>query len=427
VPVAPGTMPRSRQGSKRAQGDLGDLSDGPAPSGTEGEPPVPATIGVPRETLAGERRVAVTPAVVPSLIKLGARVLVEAGAGGEAGFPDAAYVEKGAVIGTREEVFAADVLAVVRVVSGEADSPDLARLRAGQVVVGMAAPLAAPAVAAAVAARGATLFSLELVPRTTRAQSMDVLSSQANLAGYRAVLIAADALPKVFPLLTTAAGTIPPARVFVVGAGVAGLSAIATARRLGAVVEAYDVREAAKEEVKSLGARFVELPLETGQDGAGSGAYATGLSDEALARQRELMLKTVAASDVVITTAQVQGARAPVLVTEEMVAAMSPGSVVVDLAAEQGGNVAPSLPGRTVQVGGVAVIGPVNVPSSVPHHASLMYAKNVANFLGLLIVDGAVAPDPEDDIVAQTVVCRGGQIVNERVRDALGAGEGVSR
>lgn len=406
---------------------MGDLSDGPAPSAKEDEPPVRATIGVPRETLAGERRVAVTPAVVPSLIKLGARVLVEAGAGGEAGFADAAYAEKGAVIGTREEVFAADVLAVVRVVSGEADSPDLARLRAGQVVVGMAAPLAAPAVAAAVAARGATLFSLELVPRTTRAQSMDVLSSQANLAGYRAVLIAADALPKVFPLLTTAAGTIPPARVFVVGAGVAGLSAIATARRLGAVVEAYDVREAAKEEVKSLGARFVELPLETGQDGAGSGAYATRLSDEALARQRELMLKTVAASDVVITTAQVQGARAPVLVTEEMVAAMSPGSVVVDLAAEQGGNVAPSLPGRTVQVGGVAVIGPVNVPSSVPHHASLMYAKNVANFLGLLIVDGAVAPDPEDDIVAQTVVCRGGQIVNERVRDALGAGEGVSR
>jgi len=410
---------------------LGDLSDGrppePAAEGSGGdEPGVPATLGVPRETAAEERRVAITPSVLPGIAKLGARVVIEAGAGEAAGFPDAAYADRGAAIGTREEAFAADVVAAVRVLSADPESADLGRLRAGQVVVGMAAPLAAPEVAAAVAARGATLFSLELVPRITRAQSMDVLSSQANLAGYRAVLLAAEALPKVFPLLTTAAGTIAPARVFVVGAGVAGLSAIATARRLGAVVEAYDVRAAAKEEVQSLGARFVELPMETGQEGSGSGAYATALSDEALARQRELMLKTVAASDVVITTALVQGARAPVLVTEEMVAAMSPGSVVVDLAAEQGGNCEPTLPGRTIDVGGVTVIGPVNVPSSVPHHASLMYARNVANFLGLLIADGVLAPDLDDEIVAQSNVCRGGEIVNERVRDALGAGEGVS-
>jgi NAD(P) transhydrogenase subunit alpha len=240
------------------------------------------------------------------------------------------------------------------------------------------------------------------------------------------VLIAAQALPKVFPLMTTAAGTIPPARVFVVGAGVAGLSAIATARRLGAVVEAYDVREAAKEEVRSLGARFVELDLETGQEGSGSGAYATALSDETIAKQRALMLKTVAASDVVITTAQVQGATAPVLITNEMVEAMAPGAVVVDLAAEQGGNVEPSLPGRTVDVGGVQVIGPVDVPSSVPAHASLMYAKNVANFVALLVVDGALALDTEDDLVRGCAVTGGGEIVNERVRAALGAGEEVA-
>jgi NAD(P) transhydrogenase subunit alpha len=281
-------------------------------------------------------------------------------------------------------------------------------------------------VSAAVASRGAALFSLELLPRTTRAQSMDVLSSQANIAGYRAVLLAAQALPKVFPLMTTAAGTIAPARVFVVGAGVAGLSAIATARRLGAVVEAYDVREAAKEEVQSLGARFVELPLDTGQEGSGSGAYATAMSDEALARQRELMLKTVAGSDVVITTAQVQGARAPVLVTAEMVEAMSPGSVIVDLAAEQGGNCAATLPGRTVDVGGVSVIGPVDVPSSAPYHASLMYAKNVANFVALLVSDGALALGTEDDLVAGCAVARDGEVVDERVRAALGAGEGVA-
>jgi H+-translocating NAD(P) transhydrogenase subunit alpha len=401
-----------------------ETSSAPA---SEGAPPRrPVAVGAPAELREGERRVAVTPAVVAGYLKLGATVVVESGAGKAAGFPDTAYQERGAVIGTREDALGADVVACVRVLGGDPASPDLARLRAGQAVVGMAAPLAAPQVSAAVASRGAALFSLELLPRTTRAQSMDVLSSQANIAGYRAVLIAAQALPKVFPLMTTAAGTIAPARVFVVGAGVAGLSAIATARRLGAVVEAYDVREAAKEEVQSLGARFVELPLDTGQEGSGSGAYARAMSDEALARQRELMLKTVAASDVVITTAQVQGAKAPVLITAEMVEAMSPGSVVVDLAAEQGGNVEPSLPGRTVDVGGVSVIGPIDVPSSAAHHASLMYAKNVANFVALLVRDGALTLDTEDDLVAGCAVARGGEVVDERVRTALGAGEEVA-
>ncbi len=404
--------------------ELSENSSAPPPDGAEN--PRPLSIGAPAELREGERRVAVTPAVVGAYAKLGATVVVEAGAGEAAGFPDSAYEEKGAVVGTREDALAADIVACVRVLGADPASPDAARLRAGQAVVGMAAPLAAPEVSAAVAARGAALFSLELLPRTTRAQSMDVLSSQANIAGYRAVLIAAQALPKMFPLMTTAAGTIAPARVFVVGAGVAGLSAIATARRLGAVVEAYDVRDAAKEEVQSLGARFVELPLDTGQEGPGSGAYATAMSDEALARQRELMLKTVAASDVVITTAQVQGAKAPVLITAEMVEAMSPGSVVVDLAAEQGGNVAPSLPGRTVNVGGVSVIGPLDVPSSVPHHASLMYAKNVANFAALLVREGALALDTEDDLVTGCTVARDGAIVNERVRAALGAEEGVA-
>jgi H+-translocating NAD(P) transhydrogenase subunit alpha len=400
-------------------------SSPPAPTGAENSR-APLTIGVPAETLDGERRVALTPAVVPALEKLGATVVVESGAGVAAGFTDAAYEEKGARIGTRDEALGADVVTCVRVLSADPASPDLAKLHAGQLVVGMAAPFAAPAVSAALADRGVTLHSLELVPRTTRAQSMDVLSSQANISGFKAVLMAAMALPKVFPLMTTAAGTMAPARVFVVGAGVAGLSAIATARRLGAVVEAYDVRDAAKEEVKSLGAKFVEFDLDTGQADGGSGAYATRMTDEQIARQRELMLKVVARADVVITTAQVQGATAPVLVTEEMVRAMAPGSVVVDLAAEQGGNVEPSRPGETVEVDGVKVIGPVNVPSEAPNHASLMYGKNVANFLALIVSGGAIAPDPDDDIVNQSTVCRDGRIVNERVQAALGAGEGVT-
>jgi NAD(P) transhydrogenase subunit alpha len=390
-------------------------------NGEVGKPPL--TLGVPKENAPGERRVALSPGAMPALTKAGVRIVVESGGGGPAGagFADAAYVERGAEIVTREEAFEADIVAMVRVLGGDSASPDLERLRFGQVIVGMAAPLAATELVAAISGRGATLFSLELVPRTSRAQSMDVLSSQANVAGYKAVLLAAETLPKMFPLLTTAAGTIAPARVFVMGAGVAGLSAIATARRLGAIVEAYDVRPAVKEEVESLGARFVELPLETGQDGAGSGAYAQQMSDETLRKQRELMAKTVAGADVVITTAQVQGKRAPMLVTAEMVAGMAPGSVIVDLAADQGGNCELTKPNRTVEVDGVRVIGAVNLPSTIPHHASQMFGKNVANFLGLLVRDGALAVDLEDDVVRESMVCQDGEIVHPRVREAMGA------
>lgn len=378
------------------------------------------TIGAPKEALPGERRVAITPTVVAGYVKAGFGVLVEAGAGASAGFADKVYTDRGAQIVTRDVAFAADVLAVVRVLDGDPNNPDRERLRPGQVVIGMAAPLAAPEVAAAVADRGAVLYSLELVPRTTRAQSMDVLSSQANIAGYKAVLLAAAELPKMAPMLTTAAGTIAPAKVFIIGAGVAGLSAIATARRLGAVVEAYDVRAAVKEEVQSLGARFVELPLETGQEGSGSGAYATQMSEEQIAKQRELMAKTIAGSDVVITTAQVQGAKAPVLVTAEMVAGMAPGSVIVDLAAEQGGNCEGSVAGQTVDVGGVTIIGPTNVAASVPHDASLTYAKNIANFVALIVADKVLHLDVDDAIVQETVTTHDGQVVHPRVRDVLG-------
>jgi NAD(P) transhydrogenase subunit alpha len=381
------------------------------------------TIGVPRETADGELRVALTPTGVGALQKAGLRVTVESGAGEAAGFPDQAYANRDVTIGSRDDALAADIVAMVQVAGGNAESPDLERIHPGQVVVGMAAPFAAPEVVAAVARRGATLFSLELVPRITRAQSMDVLSSQANVAGYKAVILAAGALPKMFPLLTTAAGTIAPARVFVIGAGVAGLSAIATARRLGAVVEAYDVRPAVKEEVESLGARFVELPLETGQEGGGSGEYAREMSEETLRRQRELMARTVSASDVVITTAQVQGRRAPVIVTAEMVAGMTPGSVVVDLAAEQGGNCELTRAGETVESGGVLVMGPRNLPATIPHHASLTYGKNVANFVQLLVRDGVLALDTDDEVVRESLVARGGEIVNSRVRDALVAEE----
>ena len=375
-----------------------------------------ALIGIPKELGDGELRVAMTPAALGPLLKGGVRVVVESGAGVAAGFPDSAYTDKGATIGSRDEVFAADVVASVRVPEGA----DADRVRAGQIVVGMATPFATPDTVQVLAEKGATLFAMELVPRTTRAQAMDVLSSQANVAGYKAVLLAASALPKVYPLLTTAAGTIPPAKVLIIGAGVAGLSAIATARRLGSVVEAYDVRPAVKEEVQSLGARFVELPLETGQEGSGSGAYAQQMSEETLKKQQELLAKTVAASDVVITTAQVQGKKAPVIVTSEMVAQMAPGSVIVDLAAEQGGNCEATVAGQTTDVGGVKVIGPVNLSATIPTHASLMYAKNVANFLQLMVADGGVHPEVDDDIVRETMVSRGGQIVHARVREALG-------
>jgi len=373
------------------------------------------TVGVVCERREGERRVAMSPAALAPLLKGGARVLVERGAGEAAGYSDAAFADKGAELVSRAEALAARVLLRVQV-----DEDAVGETHPGQIVIGLATPLAGVPTVPAIAERGATLFAMELVPRTTRAQAMDALSSQANIAGYKAVLLAAGALPKMFPLLTTAAGTIPPARVLIVGAGVAGLSAIATARRLGALVEAYDVRPAVKEEIESLGARFVELPLDTGQEGGGSGAYAQQLSEETLRKQQELLAKTVAGSDVVITTAQVQGAKAPVIVTAAMVDQMAPGSVIVDLAAEQGGNCELTVSGETVDRNGVKIIGPTNVPSSIAAHASLVYAKNVANLLQLMVHDRVIDVDVDDDIVRGTLVARDGDIVNTRVREVFG-------
>lgn len=376
-------------------------------------------VGVPRENRAGETRVALTPTALPQLTKAGFDVVIESGAGDAAGYPDAAFADRGARIGSRDDAFAADVLVQVNVMDGDPASGDIAKLRQGQVVVGAVAPFARPEMVKAIAGTGATLFALELVPRTTRAQSMDILSSQAAVAGYKAVLIAAAELPKMFPLLTTAAGTIAPAKVFIVGAGVAGLAAIANSRRLGALVEAYDVRPAAREEVESLGARFVELPLETGQE-EGSGGYAKQLSEDTIKKQQELMAKTVAASDVIITTAQVQGSTAPVIITTEMVKGMAPGSVIVDLAAEQGGNCEPTVAGEVVDVDGVKVIGVVNLPGDIPVHSSQLFGKNVANFLGLMVVDGKLDPGVDDDVIRESVVAMGGDVVNNRVREALG-------
>ena len=376
-------------------------------------------IGVPTEARAGETRVALTPTALPQLTKAGFDVVIESGAGSAAGYPDSAFMDRGARVGTRDDAFAADVVVQVNVMDGDPASADLARLTTGQVVVGAVAPFARPELVKAVAATGATLFALELVPRTTRAQSMDILSSQAAVAGYKAVLMAANEMPKMFPLLTTAAGTIAPAKIFIVGAGVAGLAAIATSRRLGALVEAYDVRPAAREEVESLGARFVELPLETGQE-EGSGGYAKQLSEETIKKQQELMAKTVAASDVVITTAQVQGSTAPQIITTEMIKGMSPGSVIIDLAAEQGGNCEPTVAGESVDVDGVNVIGVVNLPGTIPVHSSQLFGKNVANFLGLMVVDGALDTQVEDDVIRESVVAMSGDVVNNRVREALG-------
>jgi NAD(P) transhydrogenase subunit alpha len=376
-------------------------------------------IGVPKEERAGETRVALSPTALPQLTKAGFDIVIESGAGDLAGYPDATFTDRGARIGSRDDVFAADVVVQVNVLGGDAGSADLARLRQGQVVVGAVAPFARPELVKAIAGTGATLFALELVPRSTRAQSMDILSSQAAVAGYKAVLLAANAMPKMFPLLTTAAGTIAPAKVFIVGAGVAGLGAIATSRRLGALVEAYDVRPAAREEVESLGARFVELPLETGQE-EGSGGYAKQLSEETIKKQQELMAKTVAASDVIITTAQVQGTTAPQIITTEMIKGMAAGSVIIDLAAEQGGNCEPTVAGETVDVDGVSVIGVVNLPGEIPVHASQLFGKNVANFMGLMVVDGKIDIDADDDVIRESVVARGGDVVNNRVREALG-------
>ena len=377
-------------------------------------------VAVIRETFPGERRVALVPAVVPSLVKAGMEVLIEAGAGVAAGFPGEQFSARGAKIVGRGEALAAEVLLQIRSLGCNPDTgrADLSEMRPGQVVIGLCEPLWNPQAAAELAQTGATLFGLELIPRITRAQSMAVLSSMATIGGYRSVLLAATTLGKMFPMLTTAAGTVTPAKVFIVGAGVAGLQAIATARRLGAVVSAYDVRAAAKEQVQSLGAKFVEMPLDAAA-AEGHGGYAQAMDENFYRRQRELMIRVVAEHDVVITTAAVPGKKAPVLITREMADAMPPGSVIVDIA-ERGGNCELTQPGETVQHGNVTILGPTNLPADVPFHASQMFAKNITTLLTHLLRDGKFAFDMSDEITRETLVTRDGEVVNPRVRAALG-------
>ena len=377
-------------------------------------------VGVPRESFPGERRVALVPVVVPNLTKAGFEVLVEAGAGVGAGYPDTEYVSKGAkIVASRAEVFrSADI--VVQVLcygsndkTGKADVP---LYRTGQVLIGFLRPLGSIETIQEIASKGVTAFSVELMPRTTRAQSMDALSSMATVCGYKAVVLAADKLPRIFPMLTTAAGTITPARVFIIGAGVAGLQAISTARRLGAVATAYDLRPAAKEQVQSLGGRFLELPIEA-KDAQDSRGYARAQDEAFYQRQRDLLGKAVADSDVVITAAVIPGKKPPVLVTKEMVAGMAPGSVIVDLASERGGNCELTKPGEVVIEHGVTIIGYFNLATGMPYHASQMYARNLSAFLLHLVKDGKLQLNLDDEIVRETLLTKGGEVFNARVRE----------
>jgi len=378
-------------------------------------------VAVVKEHFPGERRVALVPAGVAPLLKGGHEVLVEAGAGDAAGFPDESYRQAGARIVSRDDAFAAECLLTVRTAgaAGDAWEADRARLRDRQIVIGTCDPLGDPAACREAAERGATLFALELVPRITRAQSMDVLSSQANIAGYRAVLEAAVHLPRILPMMTTAAGTVTPAKVLVLGAGVAGLQAIATAKRLGAQVSAYDVRPAVKEQVQSLGAKFVELPLDTG-GGEGAGGYARAMGEEFYARQRELLGRVVADQDIVICTALIPGQRSPLLVTRDAVAKMRPGSVIVDLAAERGGNCEATVAGQTLLVDGVMVLGPTNLPAVVPCHTSQLYSRNIGTFLAHLLAIGLPEVNLDDEICRETLVARGGRLVHPKIRERAG-------
>jgi len=380
-------------------------------------------VGIVKESFPNEARVAMVPALLPQLAKAGIEVVIESGAGDAAGFLDDEYSAKGAkVVSDRAEVFqSAEVIAQVRALGAnpEEGKADLELMRDGQTVIGVCEPLTEHEANTALAAKGVNLFSMEMMPRITRAQSMDVLSSMATIAGYKAVLLAANELPKMFPMMMTAAGTVAPAKVFVVGAGVAGLQAIASAKKLGAIVEAYDVRPAVKEQVESLGGKFVELELET-EASEDAGGYAKELGEDFYRKQREMMLSVVAASDVVITTAAIPGKKAPILVTAEMVKGMHPGSVIVDLAAERGGNCELTRAGETVVEGGVKIIGPGNIPTTVPYHASQMYAKNIATFLLHLVDEGTLKIDTEDEITEGTLITRGGKVVNSRVLEAMG-------
>ncbi len=414
--------------SSRCQGveswiDFGDAArEQKEQSGEE-----PMIIGVVSESFPGERRVALTPGSVPSLTKVGAEVLIQTGAGENAGYPDDLYQEKGAtLISSRSDVFERSNVMVHLLGLGanpEAGQRDLPLYRSGQAALGFFRPLDDPESIKELADTGVTAFSIEMLPRITRAQSMDALSAMANIAGYKAVLLAADNLPRMFPMLMTAAGTIAPAKVLVVGVGVAGLQAIATAKRLGAVVSAYDIRPAVKEQVQSLGAKFVELPLEA-TEAEDAGGYARAQGAEFIEKQQELMAKVVKENDVVITTANVPGRKAPVLVTESMVAGMKPGSVIVDLAAERGGNCEATRPGETVLSDGVTVLGPLNPAGLIPYHASQMYSSNITALLLHLIKNNAFATVSDDEITQETQIARDGRITNQRVQEAL---EGIPK
>lgn len=380
-------------------------------------------VGVPSEATGGERRVALVPSSLPSLTKRGIEVVIETGAGTLSEYPDSAYAEKGARIVSRADVYAqSGVILQVRTfgANAAADVAELDAMRPGQTLIGFFDPLSAPERAAQVAARGITAFSMELMPRITRAQNMDALSSMATIAGYKAVLLAAVHAPRMFPMLMTAAGTLSPAKVFVVGVGVAGLQAIATARRLGGVVSAYDVRPAVRDQVVSVGAKFVELPLET-SGAEDQGGYARAQDESFYRRQREMMQRIVAEHNVVITTAAVPGRKAPVLITADMVAGMPPGSVIVDLAVERGGNCELTEPDRIVEKHGVVILGPLNLPATVPYHASQMYSRNISAFLLHIAKSGTIDLDADDPIVRETLLSRDSRVVNPRVLELLEA------
>ncbi len=390
--------------------------NGPPTSPTNGDYSL-MKIGVVAETFPGERRVALVPGVMPALTKAGLEVVLEPNAGLAAGFPDGGYTDKGATLASRNEVYStADVLLQVRAPGANpgAGQAEFALLRKDQVLIGLCEPLTSHDMTRRLAEAGVTTFAMELMPRITRAQSMDSLSSMATVTGYKAVLLAAMTAPRMFPMFMTAAGTITPAKVLVIGAGVAGLQAISTARRLGGVVHAYDVRPAVKEQVESLGAKFVELPLETA-GAEGQGGYAKAQDEAFYTRQRDLMAKVVADSDVVITTAAIPGKPSPVLVTADMVAGMRAGSVIVDLAAERGGNCELTKADETVTSHDVTILGPTNLPSTAPYHASQMYAKNITTFLLHLVKDDQLKVDLEDEITRDTLLTRDGSIVHARV------------
>jgi len=386
-------------------------------------------VGVPVETYPNEKRVALVPVVISALIKLGLDVYVQKGAGEQAGYRDSEYEEQGAkLVSDRAEIFSsADVLLSVNSLGTnlEKDSESMNLLRSGQVIMGLLDPLGSPDYSQKLAEMGVNAFALELLPRIARAQPMDVLSSMASIAGYKSVLLAAEALNKLFPMMITAAGTITPAHVFIVGVGVAGLQAIATAKRLGAVIRAYDVRPAVKEQVESLGAKFVEMELET-EDSETSGGYAKAMDEDFYRRQREMMKEVVAESDVVITTALIPGKKAPILITEEMVKGMTSGSVIVDLAAEGGGNCELTKSGETIEAHGVQIIGIENLASTIPHHASQMYAKNLTAFLKILVDDGELNINMDDEIIRDTLLTYQGEVVNPRVKELLGMPESQS-